>query len=82
MQVKENMEVKDRIIVGVGEYNLRENELLIEELRPYVGGFRIGAEFFASMLVEMVNPEFEEAIGNIRRIRNLFGRMKGKSFLA
>lgn len=77
MEVKD-IEVKDRIIVGVGEYNLRESELLIKELRPYVGGFRIGAEFFASMLVEMVNPEFEEAICNLKRIRELFGLMKGK----
>ena len=52
------MEVKDRIILALDVSNLREANALINELRPYVGIFKIGPILLRPLLYEGKWVEF------------------------
>lgn len=76
------LQPKDRIIVALDVSDVHEAITLVEMLRAYVGGFKIGFEFFIAMFVQLiVAKDEEEANFKLRKIRHLFALLDGKLFL-
>lgn len=76
------MEPKDRIIVPLDVDEIGKAIELAKQLRPHVGGFKIGLELIYRMLASVILPsEIIDATRNLRQIRELFSAISGKDFL-
>ncbi len=74
------LEPKDRIIVALDVDSPEKALALVDELTPFVGCFKIGLQFIYSALRSLINPEYEEAVENLSRIRSLFVILACKDF--
>ncbi len=74
------MEAKERIIVALDVNTSDDALLLVDQLRPHVGYFKIGLQFITSMVTSLANATVgtESAIG--RRIRYFFEMTKEQIF--
>jgi len=78
---KKKMETKDRIIVALDVDHPKKAIALVNNLSPYVGYFKIGLQMTYVMLSQIIVPENEEeAIENLRVIRELFGLVGNQLF--
>lgn len=72
------MEAKDRIIVALDVSSPKEALELVEQLKDYVGCFKIGLQFINAMLNSIITPETETwAVSNLESIRRLFTALDG-----
>lgn len=72
------MEAKDRIIVALDVASPEQALGLIEELKEYVGCFKIGLRFINAMLASITTPKnLSEARKNLSSIRRLFAALDG-----
>jgi len=75
------MEAKDKIQVALDVDSVQKAIALVKQLAPHVGAFKIGLELINSMLVSLIIPKNEEeAVTNLRLIRELFDLLAGKIF--
>lgn len=73
------MEANERIIVALDVDSPEKAKPLVEQLVPFVDCFKIGLEFINSIVEQIVVPdEEEEAIENLKTIRQLFDLLDGK----
>ncbi len=72
------MEAKDRIIVALDVSSSKEAIGLVEQLKEYVGCFKIGLQFINAMLRSIITPkEWLDAAENAQSIRELFSVLDG-----
>ena len=74
------MEAKDRIIVALDVSNIERAATLVQELIPYVGGFKLGLEFITGTLAKLASTGLWEAFHNLAVFRNLICVAKEKLF--
>jgi len=72
---------KDRIIVALDVDNPTAATTLVEDLHPYVGGFKLGLRFISSIIASVISPKSEkEALNNLQKLRELFELLDGMIF--
>jgi orotidine-5'-phosphate decarboxylase len=74
------MEPKNRILVALDVSDVRQAISLVDELAQEVGGFKLGLEFQTSSYTSLVTAEEEEAVENLRLLRELFRKLSGLVF--
>ncbi|MFC1651866.1 orotidine-5'-phosphate decarboxylase [Patescibacteria group bacterium] len=71
---------RDRIIAVLDVKDIDIAAKFVNDLTPYVGGFKIGLEFIVSMIVSLITTEPMDAICNLKKLRKLFEALNGKIF--
>lgn len=75
------MDPKDRIIAALDVSGFEEAQTLVEQLAPYVGGFKIGLELQTSIFVRLVAADhLEVARRELSQWRKLFRAYRRKIF--
>ncbi len=73
------MDARSRIIVALDASDVADAIQLVENLEPYVGGFKLGLEFITSSYVQLIaRPSDEETTQRLRRLRELYARIGNK----
>ncbi len=74
------MEPREKIIVALDVDSVQKATVLVRQLAPYVGAFKIGLEFINSMLASLIVEEISVATQRLFEIRTLFMLLDGKVF--
>jgi orotidine-5'-phosphate decarboxylase len=75
-------EGKKRIIVALDVDSVYKAKMLVTQLTPHVGYFKIGLELIYSMLASLLTAkDEEEAVHTLNEIRELFDAIKDQTFL-
>ena len=75
-------EGKKRIIVALDVDSVYKAKMLVTQLTPHVGYFKIGLELIYSMLASLLTAkDEEEAVHTLNEIRELFEAIKDQTFL-
>ena len=75
------MDAKKRIIVALDVNDFGKAVELIENLSPYVGGFKVGLEFVYAVLGRIISCNDKTVRHNAEMLRLLFKETRGKLFL-
>lgn len=65
-------EPKDRILFAIDTPSITEAIVLVYDLRPYVGGFKIGLELIMVILTTLITADNNAATEHLQRVRYLF----------
>jgi len=70
------MNARSRIIVALDVADVADAAQLVEQLEPYVGGFKVGLEFITGSYTQLIAgaPE-QEAAQQLLQLRQLYGRI-------
>ena len=75
------LEPKQRILVPLDVPTVQEADGLVEELAPFVGGFKIGLEFIYANIAQLLLSPSEKAVSLLNQLRALARRLASQRVL-